>query len=67
MAVKKPKYSGFDETPATAAAAGRSYVPPVYTLPPADSCPFTAAAGDLTYFWMRAGPFTHRHGKKVQS
>ena len=42
MAVKKPKYSGFGATPAT--AAGRSYVRPVYTLPPADSCPFTAAA-----------------------
>ena len=159
MAVKKPKYSGFGATPATAAAAGRSYVPPVYTLPPADSCPFTAAAdhraqieaalirlvnppslvcasnrtigtvdwtvalysddtvqivtdnepvatgrfvtqshvtawgslsvesrivdvapvaavpsdiveslaGDLTYFAMRAGRFTHCHGKKVQS
>jgi len=33
MAVKKPKYSGFVATPATAAAAGRAYVPPTCTQP----------------------------------
>jgi hypothetical protein len=31
MALKKPQYSGFVATPATAAAAGRAYVPPTDT------------------------------------
>ena len=131
MALKRPQYSGFIATPATAAAAGRSYVPPAYTSP-AFSCGSTrtvagfdwnvtlfpndtvrisvdgapvatgrfvtdshvtawgslsvesrivdvtpaaavpadiveSLAGDLTYFALRAGRFSHCHGKAVKS
>jgi hypothetical protein len=43
MTLKRPQYSGLVATPATAEATGRAYVPPVYTLRPAEPCPFTVA------------------------
>jgi hypothetical protein len=131
MPSKRPQYSGFVATPATAAAAGRAYVSPVYTSPAfacgstrtvggrdwnvtlfsddtvrirVDGAPVATGrfvtdshvtawgslsiesrivdvtpnaavsadiveslAGDLTYFAMRAGRFSHCHGKAVQS
>ena len=44
MALKKTQYSGFVATPATAAAAGRAYVPPTDTHP-RFSCGSTRTVG----------------------
>jgi hypothetical protein len=48
MALKKPQYSGFVATPATAAAVGRAYVSPAYTSP-AFSCGSTRTVAGVDW------------------